>query len=934
MGKNDKGSKHTGYNKGLPDSSTQKLERDPIEQKSKGTNRYGNLRNVEEGSNKHLSSFANSVSKPSLLGSQEGRGSPSSHKFERIKQKHTLPALQNGGLALSKVHIATGRLHVQARHEGRLFLSPPKQKLKGKSSFSVVRETIRVPLPLFRPGSCTKDLYKNLKSSHVAFKAIEHSNNHISGRHVITGENNGGDLSSQRHTNLSVATSGVCNKSKEISTRTTTKNGISGLNNRFSEPLIVTNRTKTAESKKLLCGDAQGDQSFLFRVDKTSRAAVFNCSSSTTSTTTTSVFATTSDSHTATRTLLLPTNHSESKIQTRINMVDSKFKPLQWKVPCTTSNTDDNSNGCLQDRVGSCLSGRKNEGCVVGTGAKTPYQYIRTVSSEISPFEFYKEQNSEQYSLPNRQHDSNKILDKNGRDEKCETGEPGQRDLGISFRSWDHNYHRIPSECNECDSRTGVQGKDGLFRMDAMSKSFFSDLQTYGDPRDRSFCLTQFSSASALHSLASRSLQPGNRCHATELVRKVSLSIPSIKVSLFIPSILSHKQDSPESNQRKNINDDFDNSNMALSTMVPPTSAHVDRKTSAFTKTKQFTQKSFRQSTSLSGKQNSKVSGMENLRKRLSLSGISTTASKLISKSRRDSSTGNYESSWRKWVGWCSKEQIHPISCDVNYILNFLGELFEAGYEYRTINCHRSVISAYHNLIGGKILGVHPKVCELLTGNQRPPQPKHTFIWDVQVVLDYMKENWADNKIISDKHLIYKLTMLLALVSTSRAVQLQHLQISHMGRLFDQYKFSYNKLHKGWRKGKPSLSVKFFAYKEDHQMCVVKCLDEYLLRSKEWRTENKKQLLLSHINPHREVSSSTISRWIKETSELSGVTELGSFSGHSTRSASTSKAELSGLAVSDILNRGSWSNESTWQKFYHKEVIPLEQTFQRTVLGT
>ena len=83
----------------------------------------------------------------------------------------------------------------------------------------------------------------------------------------------------------------------------------------------------------------------------------------------------------------------------------------------------------------------------------------------MSPFEFYKEQNGEQYSLPNRQQDSNKILDKNGGEEKCETGEPEQRDMGISFRSWDHNYHRIPSEFNECDSRSGVQGKDGLFRI-------------------------------------------------------------------------------------------------------------------------------------------------------------------------------------------------------------------------------------------------------------------------------------------------------------------------------------------------------------------------------------------------------------------------------------------------------------------------------------
>ena len=149
-----------------------------------------------------------------------------------------------------------------------------------------------------------------------------------------------------------------------------------------------------------------------------------------------------------------------------------------------------------------------------------------------------------------------------------------------------------------------------------------------------------------------------------------------------------------------------------------------------------------------------------------------------------------------------------------------------------------------------------------------------------------------------------------------------------MGRLFDQYKFSYDKLHKGWRKGKPSPSVNFFAYQEDPQMCVVKCLDEYLLRSKEWRTENKNQLLLSP----SQGSVLVHNLWMDKRDFR--IVRLGSFSGHSTRSASTSKADLSGLAVSDILNRGSWSNESIWQKFYHKEVIPLEQTFQRKVLGT
>ena len=55
------------------------------------------------------------------------------------------------------------------------------------------------------------------------------------------------------------------------------------------------------------------------------------------------------------------------------------------------------------------------------------------------------------------------------------------------------------------------------------------------------------------------------------------------------------------------------------------------------------------------------LSSMENLRERLSLSGVSGTAYSLIAHSRRSSSTGNYESVWRKWVGWCRKRHIDPV---------------------------------------------------------------------------------------------------------------------------------------------------------------------------------------------------------------------------------------------------------------------------------
>ena len=112
----------------------------------------------------------------------------------------------------------------------------------------------------------------------------------------------------------------------------------------------------------------------------------------------------------------------------------------------------------------------------------------------------------------------------------------------------------------------------------------------------------------------------------------------------------------------------------------------------------------------------------------------------------------------------------------------------------------------------------------------------------------------------------------------------------------------------------------------------INALNEYLKRTKTWRTNRDKfQLLLSYIKFHVEVHSSTDSKRIKEILKETWV-DVDVFKGHSTRSASTSKACLSGISVDDILSRGSWSNESTWQKFYHKQVLSKGQRFQEEVL--
>ena len=123
----------------------------------------------------------------------------------------------------------------------------------------------------------------------------------------------------------------------------------------------------------------------------------------------------------------------------------------------------------------------------------------------------------------------------------------------------------------------------------------------------------------------------------------------------------------------------------------------------------------------------------------------------------------------------------------------------------------------------------------------------------------------------------------------------------------------------------------FHSFEEDSSLCVVDDLNEYLQKSEKWRTSDEWQLLLSFVQPHKPVVSSTISGWIKKVLTILGV-DVGVFKEHSTRSASASEAALSGLSVLDILERGCWSNSSTWQKFYNKQTELPSERFQSQFL--
>ena len=254
----------------------------------------------------------------------------------------------------------------------------------------------------------------------------------------------------------------------------------------------------------------------------------------------------------------------------------------------------------------------------------------------------------------------------------------------------------------------------------------------------------------------------------------------------------------------------------------------------------------------------------------------------------------------------CYRKQIDPFRCPINYVLDFLACLYEEGYAYRSINCYRTAISSFHEKIEGLLVGQHPEVCTPLTGvfNLRPPQPRYSSTWDVQIVLEFIKNNWTDNKSLPNKNLTLKLTMLLVLTSASRASDIHHLDSRFMSLSEEKVVFNFPKLLKTWKKGRVAPKLEISAFEKDTDLCVIQTLKVYLDTSQEWRDEKKTQLLLDINNPHKPVSVSIVSRWIKDVMSLSGM-DVSLFKGHSTRSAFTSRASLSGASIQEFLGESN-----------------------------
>ena len=306
---------------------------------------------------------------------------------------------------------------------------------------------------------------------------------------------------------------------------------------------------------------------------------------------------------------------------------------------------------------------------------------------------------------------------------------------------------------------------------------------------------------------------------------------------------------------------------------------------------------------------------------------MSDQVKNLVNSSWAGSTQASYNTQLKKWLEYCKTNNIAPYSANFDQGAEFLAHLYNSDAQYGTVTTARSMLSSILPEKQGTSFGKDPLVSRILKGifKTRPSLPKHTVIYDTNVILLYIRSLPPNNQLLLEL-LTLKLCTLLCVLSGQRAQYIRSLNLDYHHKDEDSYTFYIPTILKTTTPTFHQKPLEFIAFPSDEKLCIVQCLDEYITRTeliRENTEEEEKLLVLSYHYPHKAVQSATLARYVKNFLGMAGI-DLTVFSAHSTRSASSSKANNIGLSLKDIAKAAGWKSGNTFQKFYQ---FPIRKNF-------
>ena len=602
-------------------------------------------------------------------------------------------------------------------------------------------------------------------------------------------------------------------------------------------------------------------------------------------------------------------------------LVDRSFDRMEWEESHKVAEPRHSDRiRCLPHRVGSNVQWSEHGRPVERSGESLAYQLLGDSSSHSGGSDLREKAVQSVCTTTVGQYDCS-LLHQSLRGYSFPTSNTTSENLVAMVPEAEHLIESTTSSRQgECNSRSGIPCDEGQVRLETEPNSI-QPIKTVTSDDNRSVCITPHSPTASVFQLETRPPSSGNRCLPTGLVRYEGICQPALE---------SDRQSPRKDPRAPGHSDGADNSTLAIPSVVSSGDGSVGRGTTPPSRGRKLDDTNGGENATRGSSQTSRVAY---LKQSYSTQRISESASQLLLASWREKSTKSYDSLFRKWGNWCEERNTDPISSPVSEVVNFLAELHDKGYSYRSLNAYRSAISSIHDRVDGAPVGQHPLVCRLLAGvfNSNPPQPRYTSTWDVNVVVNYLK-TLQPNLTLSLKFFTLKTVMLMALSRPSRSADLSLLSMKHYRVNPEGLHFTPTGLTKQSRAGKVTSEMRFNRFTEDESICPVVTGLHYIHRTESLRSSQKgDKLFISWIKPHNSVTSCSIARWLKTVLTLSGI-DTSIFKAHSVRGASVSAARNLGVTTKEILDTADWSTESVFQKYYYK---PVHSTaFSKAVLGS
>lgn len=873
------------------------------------------------------------ISIKDFSGSEKIRGKQTSDQFKEPQQICKSRSLQNGDTNKPKDSVKKRGLDDKTRSKRCLHDHSCERVFQQLFSIPISRDNIQVCCPSLWSERCTMCIHQNNERSNWQSKISGFSGLNIFGRSAVSCFKQRVVFKTVKDNYRTFSEPRFCNKFQEVNPNSDSTNRILGSAYRHKRHDLFTSSQESSKHHQNSISNANKQNGHI-KGDKSIFGSLqFNKNDCATGPIaySKSPKATDSEHKTVQKSTLgklSKTGHSKSNVNSRFEVVDFGVGTKLYKSNLPSTSRHKNCYRFKRFRVGGSFQQSQNTRTLESKTDQLAYQCKRIVSSFPGPKAFGSQFSKCSCTVVDGQYKCRSLCQSPGRHKVNAPVISCNRNVGMVFGKKNLSFSNLHPRPKKSVSRSTFTFKKPIDRMDAKQRSFSTNRRNLRPPTGGSICLEHEPSAETLHLLGSGSKGSGDGCIHNSMGQMSHVCLSSVQPDTESPSQNYSGRGQRHSNCPR----------MAVQTLVSNLAEPVNRSSSSSPNASILNTSALGQEVSSpsTGSQKFPSSRMAAIRQSLSHQKISKGVSSILLASWRKGTQKQYESAWRSFCGWCSERSCNPFSCSVKTILKYLSYLFyRKGFQYRTINVHRSAVSMTHLPINNCCVGEHPLVSRLMKGiaNLRPPVPKYLKTWDVSIVLNYLLK-LSPAPSLSLKTLTLKLVMLMAIVKASRANLLHKLDLRFRVFKRDGVIFSIPQLTKTGKQSGPPIDIFFPAFPQDRRLCVVNYLKNYEKKTLEFRKQvqqnTKNQLFISFIEPHQPICTSTISRWLKSVLKSSGI-DIHMFQGHSVRGAAVSSARNLGISATEIMKVADWSSESTFTRFYHR---PTERSsFGRTILS-